>query len=590
VTPRFERWAARSALVLLVLFSLLLNCRFIDEDKATRGTDFHFLDATFHHYALGAPPHLLPVDKYPPLVYAVTHVVFSRAGGSLPKARLAIVCFVPLFLAAMYGIGRFYGGEAAGLTVAALAAASPHVLNWSREYVLDFPQTAMTALAFWLMLESGGRRSKALAYLAGLAAGLAFLTKWSALVFLAVPLAALFLPHLFRGRRARLAALAGGSVFAATVIALAWIFSHAGRAGQASEWLRPYLLIVVAPQVLLLLALSRLERAEPDDGALRCVTNALRSVAAFFFAAMPWVLYAMNDLRFKFDADSALAPVERLGLASAGTTLPAYLLKVLLTCYPLAPLLMAAGLLLIFAGRRTELLDRLLLPANLVFIFLVSSLAGSPHPRYVLSAVLFAAALGGWWVCRAGRFRYAVAGPLVALSVISAAAWLAFPASPAFTFISRDDGALVSLPFRRAFAALVTGDTPVSKEPGDFAFILDELKHRGVPALRMAVFDRAGLLHRYYPPAAFNEMMVDGALRAGIRFVDVLNGDGQRDRAAAVGLFVFFHEAGDTWARERAFLEAAHPGETPDVITRRSSKGPLVTLVIYPCALSGHGH
>jgi hypothetical protein len=169
---------------------------------------------------------------------------------------------------------------------------------------------------------------------------------------------------------------------------------------------------------------------------------------------------------------------------------------------------------------------------------------------------------------------------------VSSAAWLAFPGARAFAFISRDDGLIVTLPFSKA-AAIVTGDLPVRHEPGDFSFIIEELKRRRVPVLRMTVRDRAGLLLRYYPPAAFNEMMVDGALREGIRFADVTADESPL--GAEAPLQVILHEPGDALRRERSFLDAGHPGERPDVITRPSSKGPLITLIIYPCALAG-GH
>lgn len=125
---------------------------------------------------------------YPPLTHLGAlpfFALFGPSGAQLPGfdpadvACLANLLFLAVLLGATYGLGRLAFGRTAGLAAAALVSFYPLVFVLSREFLTDFPLTALTALTFYLLLRSEGFRQRKYALLGGLSYGLTLLTKWS---------------------------------------------------------------------------------------------------------------------------------------------------------------------------------------------------------------------------------------------------------------------------------------------------------------------------------------------------------------------------------------------------------------------------
>jgi len=142
-------------------------------------------------------------DFYPPLQELLAGTLFLVTGPS-PKISAALnILYLLLILWLLFLLGRRLFDADVGILAGFLFAASSAVVIQSKFLMLDIPLVFWVLLAFYCFVrsESFARRPWALAY--GLAFGLALLTKWSALFFLALPpLIAAFSAHAAKSRAA----------------------------------------------------------------------------------------------------------------------------------------------------------------------------------------------------------------------------------------------------------------------------------------------------------------------------------------------------------------------------------------------------
>lgn len=162
-------------------------------------------------------------DLYPPFGAIVGGVGFW-IGGYTPTAAIltANLFFVPLLAASCYGIGTLaFGNRLAGLLAAVFALGTPMFVSEMHVLMLDPQEAAMVAATVWGVLASRGFSRPWVSALAGLAAGLAVMTKQTAVVFIAGPIAI----GLIRGRwHSRRGILAFAVV--AAVVAGPWYIDH----------------------------------------------------------------------------------------------------------------------------------------------------------------------------------------------------------------------------------------------------------------------------------------------------------------------------------------------------------------------------
>ncbi|MER3412370.1 MAG: 4-amino-4-deoxy-L-arabinose transferase, partial [Thermoleophilia bacterium] len=78
-----------------------------------------------------------------------------------------------------YGLGRRLWGRGTGLLAALLVATSPMLASLFKDFMLDAPLTAMTALALYLLVRSQELARRGASIALGVACGLGMLTKWS---------------------------------------------------------------------------------------------------------------------------------------------------------------------------------------------------------------------------------------------------------------------------------------------------------------------------------------------------------------------------------------------------------------------------
>ncbi len=160
---------------------------------------------------------------YPPLVHLIGAIPGALGLGPVEDwATIAInLVFVPVLAAGTYLTGKLIYGARAGMLAALFALGSPIVLSLFHVFVLDAPLAAMTAITFAALLASERFSDRRWSVVAGALAGLALLTKTSAPLYLAGPLAAML--ALGGWRQWRNLALAG---LAALVVAGPYYLVH----------------------------------------------------------------------------------------------------------------------------------------------------------------------------------------------------------------------------------------------------------------------------------------------------------------------------------------------------------------------------
>ncbi len=167
-------------------------------------------------------------NSYPPLGHLIGALGVFIGGYSTFAVILALnLVFVPLLAASCYGVGRLVAGPRAGLLAAIFALGTPMIVSESHEAYVDPTQAAFVAAAVWGILASERFERWKIAALAGLATGLALMTKETSPVFLAGLLAVVLARGGWRNWRGLLA-----YTVPVAVVAGAWYFEHRGAIHQ----------------------------------------------------------------------------------------------------------------------------------------------------------------------------------------------------------------------------------------------------------------------------------------------------------------------------------------------------------------------
>jgi hypothetical protein len=125
-------------------------------------------------------------NTYPPLGHLIGAIGVAIGGHRTFAVILALnLVFVPLLAVSCYGVGRLIAGPLAGLLAVIFALGTPMIVSEAHEAYLDPTQAAFVAAAVWGILASERFRRWGVAALAGLATGLALMTKETSPVFLA---------------------------------------------------------------------------------------------------------------------------------------------------------------------------------------------------------------------------------------------------------------------------------------------------------------------------------------------------------------------------------------------------------------------
>ena len=171
---------------------------------------------------------LLGNPQRAPLGILPAALVLAAGGPDAVLARLSTLLWLPLMLLSVYAIGARLESPRAGVLGAAVAAAIPSVMGFSRLLWLDFPLATMACVTVWMLLRPGCFRSWRGALALGAAVGLGMLVKPVLLLYVGpLGLGLLLVQLLRRGRR--LLVLARAAVAGITALAVfgSWGLRHA---------------------------------------------------------------------------------------------------------------------------------------------------------------------------------------------------------------------------------------------------------------------------------------------------------------------------------------------------------------------------
>ncbi len=424
-------------LIIFILIYLTQNCLYIQKDQFPLFTDWQIVRSLMYYDYLvlknDIPFFSIP---YPPVTYLVTQVFYVLGGVSTTSARLSLSFFVVIFLLSMFGIGKELGGRYSGAVVMALAAASPHILNLSRFYFLEFPQTAMTALSLYLLLKTDGFVNRKYSLIFGVVLALSFLTKWSTAFFMIVPVLWFFIPVFFRKGNSVKVVLAYIIPATITFYGLFIYFGNVGSSGipGKSDWLLQYITIVFLPVVvstvlLLLFEKGRIsEEGYRDTGAFRLTNFGLMS-AIFSLLVFPW--YFISRLRMG----------ATIGLYSDGSRFSEFtgsivfnFFETIFNFFPVFLILPVVGFVLNFVFFKINFYRRLMIPVTLILSLLLMWKITFTEVRYILSLIIFLAAMSGFWINHLGKVKIYVTVIIVLISLCSILTWTLFPGDPPIFF------------------------------------------------------------------------------------------------------------------------------------------------------------
>ncbi len=164
-------------------------------------------------------------DHYPPLAPLAAGPAFGGADPRSPTLFLNQAALA-LLIGATYAMGKRYSSEATGILAAIAVSSFPIVSMQSRMFMLDLPDAAMTALALLALCRADAFRRAAPSLVFGATLGLALLTKWTVVFFLAAPLAFELLRAARSSERGRRLGNAGAGLLLAAAIPLPWYSAH----------------------------------------------------------------------------------------------------------------------------------------------------------------------------------------------------------------------------------------------------------------------------------------------------------------------------------------------------------------------------
>lgn len=456
---------------IFIIFYLWNNFLFLQMDTGPKATDDHFIRATdyYRKYFRGIGDDRLyfhnEYSQYPLLVFVTTVPVFLFMGPSSYAARLSIFLYTIIFLLSMFAIGKELGGYSGGFSVMVLASSSPDILQGSRTYFLDFPQTALTALAFYLLLKSDSFRDRKYSILMGIALMLSFMAKWSTAFFMTVPILWFLIPTVFKSKRSFLTFLGllvpAGVLVSGTI----YFFNIQDRIRWQQGWLLYYLLFVLVPVIVCAVIMVFLEmKGRKEEGFTGSpqygVINFSYLSIIFALPVFLWIYRASANIRMEFIGNYNMPRWTGVNIRDMSI----FLLKMFNYAIPL----MIIGFILLFIFRK-NLYRNLVIPLGFIAGVLVMIRFMYPHHRYLLSIIIFSAALAGYWVGRTGKARGIIAALLLLISLSTILSWTFIPGHSEIYDMKQSDPRLRFLQLIRT-------------EPPDFADfqlteVIDRLLH-----------------------------------------------------------------------------------------------------------------
>lgn len=127
-------------------------------------------------------------DPYHAPLFLLTGIIsFIMFGPDINTAYLVNGIYLFVLISSVFFITKRLAGEKAAVLSAFFIATFPAVIAYSRDYYLEFPLAALTALSYLFFIRSESFKSKKDSILFGIFSGLSILTKTMGMVFFVMP-------------------------------------------------------------------------------------------------------------------------------------------------------------------------------------------------------------------------------------------------------------------------------------------------------------------------------------------------------------------------------------------------------------------
>lgn len=164
-------------------------------------------------------------DYYPPLYHMATFIPYVLFGTSTNSAIFVNIIFFSILLFSVYGIGKHFGGEQAGLIAALLVTLYPGVLGIRRFFVIDNGIISLVALSIYMLILSDNFKNSKFTIYFGIVSALAVLSKWTAVFFIIPPLLVVYYEGFWKEKRRPLMSFYGMIVIG-ILLSLTWYWEH----------------------------------------------------------------------------------------------------------------------------------------------------------------------------------------------------------------------------------------------------------------------------------------------------------------------------------------------------------------------------
>lgn len=339
----------------------------------------------------------LQADRYPPLTYLISALMYQIMGPCLKAALATNAVFITLFLAGMWWLGRELGGRTGGMLLSLAAAGTPWMAVFARGYYVDTSATALLALSFAALVATRGFRRPIPVLLLGLALALGMLAKWSFLFFITVPLCIAWIVLFREGGYSRIQALMVLAALLACGTCFYLMAAHIKLSVQTRTPTFPWrsLTILYIPWLFLSGVAIYFRHLNAKSGEWSPGSGFATAVALGAGGCLWWYLYSLFEIRDKglrdFIQNTPPGQAYNIMLSTLGGT------------YWLAPVLLLLGVLAFLYFKSLRLPALMALSAPVAAVLTYPLLRAPISPRHLLPGIVFSLALCFGWQ---GRVRY----------------------------------------------------------------------------------------------------------------------------------------------------------------------------------------
>ena len=166
---------------------------YIDKSQPSWGDQTDYLLRTFTFYdnlsftSLEDFKKILFTSGLRPPLFMYLPSIFYLFNYSIDAAISTNIIFLFILYFSTYGIGKTISNKKVGLLAVLVISFFPMIYGMSRNFLLDFPLTAMFSLSIYLLILSNNFKHKKYSILLGFVIGLSMLVKWSFPIFFIYP-------------------------------------------------------------------------------------------------------------------------------------------------------------------------------------------------------------------------------------------------------------------------------------------------------------------------------------------------------------------------------------------------------------------